>query len=351
MIAGPHDRSSGQPEDPLRDPLARRRVIPSGPHAARILLVAAAVVGLGLVGYLLTWDDGEPRATVVSRFEQRVPEPKLPTYADLAPREPPPEPPSPRVPLAPTTGPKPAPTKPSAAGPRDSLRAKAMDAGVGGWSRGDRERPEATPAATPVQAAQKAAASSASTFHAPPDGCFVPPGTPIEAQTLNRVATERGGIVAAMTTRDLWGASFACLAVPAGSTLVLEYGTGATKGQKRIEILNPILVRPWPKSDTVQLAAMTADAFGASGLPGRVDVPFFRTGALIAASTAVDLGVAALSGDGGLIGAILGRNVDRPLDKAAKDLLDRAPVITLEAGAPILVFLRGGLVAEDFRNP
>jgi type IV secretion system protein TrbI len=141
-----------------------------------------------------------------------------------------------------------------------------------------------------------------------------------------------------------------CLAVPAGSTMTVEYGSNISRGQKRIAVANPQITRPWPKMDTVQVSAMTADTTGASGLPGHVDVPWFATGALIAASTAVDLGVAALTGGGSLIGSILGRNIESPLDRAAKDMLDRAPVIKLEPGAEVVVFLRGALECNDFRH-
>lgn len=44
----------------------------------------------------------------------------------------------------------------------------------------------------------------------------------------------------------------------------------------------------------------------------------------------------------------LGYVMDRPLDRAAKDLLHRAPVITLDAGEPVLLLLRAGLSADDF---
>lgn len=340
------------PSPPWHDPLARRRIVPSGPHVTRILLVLGVLLGLGLIGFLLMRDDSGGRPAPLSRFEQRPPAPKLPTYADLAPREPPPPTPTPRIRLEPTPKPAPSERKPAAGSARDQLRDKALDAGVGGWSR-DVDRREVQAAATAssgrTQLAQAGELASAR-FQPATDPCVVPPGTPIEAQTINRVVTERGGLVTAMVARDVWSTGFDCLAVPAGSTLTMAYGTSVTKGQKRIEIMDPIIVRPWPKSDTVRLAAMTADATGAAGLPGRVEVPWFRTGVLIAASTALDLGVAALSGGGSLLGAILGRNVDRPLDKAAKDLLDRAPVITLEAGEPILVFLRGALEADDFRD-
>jgi len=120
-------------------------------------------------------------------------------------------------------------------------------------------------------------------------------------------------------------------------------------GQNRIEVKNPVIVRPWPRNDAVRLQAMAADATGASGLPGTVEVPWFQTGLLVAASTAVDL-AAALTDGGSLIGALLGRNIDSPLDKAAKDLLERQPVIRLQAGEQVTLFLRGALAANDFRQ-
>lgn len=58
----------------------------------------------------------------------------------------------------------------------------------------------------------------------------------------------------------------------------------------------------------------------------------------------------ALTGGGSLIGGILDRSMDRPLDKAAKDALDQAPVISLSAGEPIVLLLRGGLAADDFKR-
>nr|WP_246500655.1 TrbI/VirB10 family protein [Azospirillum rugosum] len=212
-----------------------------------------------------------------------------------------------------------------------------MDAGVGGWSRKEEGRGTET-----------ATQAGTSDFSAVGSECFVPPGTPIPLQSVNRVVTERGGILTARVTQDVWDAGFSCLAVPAGSVVTLDVGTGVGKGQKRIEVANPVITRPWPRSDAVRVAAVGADSTGAAGLTGSVQVPWFQTGLLIAASTAVDAGVAALTGGGSLIGGILGHAMDRPLDKAAKDLLDRAPVITLDAGEPVMLLLRGGLRADDF---
>jgi type IV secretion system protein VirB10 len=52
---------------------------------------------------------------------------------------------------------------------------------------------------------------------------------------------------------------------------------------------------------------------------------------------------AAVSDGGSLIGPILGRTADRPLDQATRALLDRLPVITLEPGAGMTLLLAGPL--------
>lgn len=319
------------------DPLARHRVITSGPHVVRILLVAAVVIGLGLAAYMLGRSQGAgglPKLPIALGPTQ--PEPRLPSYEDMAPKPAPAPPPAPRI----EKREPPLPARPQAKAPpkEDELRKRAMEAGVGGWSR----KEEGTTVAS-VQA-------GASDFAAAGSDCLVPPGTPIPLLTVNRVVTERGGIVTARVTQDVWDAGFSCLAVPAGSVVTLDVGSGVTKGQTRIEVANPVITRPWPRNDTVRVAAVGADVTGAAGLAGSVEVPWLQTGLLIAASTAVDVAAAALTGGGSLIGGILGHAIDRPLDKAAKDLLDRVPVITLDAGEPVLLLLRGGLRADDFRG-
>ena len=317
------------------DPLARHRVITSGPHVVRILLVAAVVIGLGLVAYMLGRSQGAGGLPKLSAaLGPTQPEPQLPSYEDMAPKPAPAPPPAPRI----EKKEPPLPARPPAKEPpkEDELRKKAMEAGVGGWSR-----KEDTGAVTAVQA-------GTSDFAAAGSDCFVPPGTPIPLLTVNRVVTERGGIVTARVTQDVWDAGFSCLAVPAGSVVTLDVGSGVTKGQKRIEVANPVITRPWPRNDMVRVAAVGADATGAAGLAGSVEVPWLQTGLLIAASAATDVAAAALTGGGSLIGGMLGHSIDRPLDKAAKDLLDRAPVITLDAGEPVLLLLRSGLKADDF---
>lgn len=320
------------------DPLDKRRIVTSGPHVRRILLVAALVIGLGLAGYMLGRSQGPASPSRLPiQLDGQHSATALPSYEDMAPK-PQPTPPTPRF-ETPRASSAP-PPKPQARRPakEDELRKKAMEAGVGGWGRKEADR---TATADSTGRSQFASANSE---------CFVPPGTPIAAQTINRIVTEHGGIVAAQVTRDVWDAGFSCLAVPAGSTITMDIGNHVAKGQRRIEITRPVITRPWPRNDAVPLAAMGADASGASGLAGTIEVPWFETGLLIAASTAVDVGVAALTGGSSLIGGILGHSMDRPLDKAAKDLLDQAPVITLEAGEPMLLLLRGGLLANDFRN-
>ncbi|GLR77800.1 conjugal transfer protein TrbI (plasmid) [Azospirillum oryzae] len=319
---------------PLADPLARRRVVVSGPHLVRILLVSGAVLGVGLAAYMIgrgQGDGGTGKQPIL--FDQRLPDGKLPSYADLTP-------PSPSAPRVEPAKPAPAPVKPPARGPvkEDELRKKAMDAGVGGWSRKEQDE------------GGSAGASGRTDFVAAGGDCVVPAGTPIPLQTISRVVTERGGVLTAQVTRDVWDSGFACLAVPAGSTVTMEVGSGAMKGQKRIAVTKPAISRPWPRNDTVHPAAMASDANGAGGLPGSVEVPWVQTGLLIGASAAVDLASVALTGGGSLLGAILGRGMESPLDRAAKDMLQRAPVIMLEAGEPLMLVLRGALQADDFRS-
>ncbi|MDQ2102789.1 TrbI/VirB10 family protein [Azospirillum isscasi] len=318
------------------DPLARHRVITSGPHVVRILLVVGVVIGLGLVAYMLGRSQGTGGLPKLSAaLGPTLPESRLPSYEDMAPRPAPTPPPAPRIEKR---EPAPPPPRPQAkAVPKeDELRKKAMEAGVGGWSRKEEDKGTAQ--------------AGASDFAAAGSDCLVPPGTPIPLLTVNRVVTERGGIVTARVTQDVWDAGFACLAVPAGSVVTLDVGSGVTKGQTRIEVANPVITRPWPRNDTVRVAAIGSDITGAAGLAGSVQVPWLQTGLLIAASAAVDVAAAALTGGGSLIGGILGHSIDRPLDKAAKDLLDRAPVITLDAGEPVLLLLRNELRANDFNR-
>lgn len=314
------------------DPLARRAVPVSGPHVGRILLVAGGLVAVGLAAYMAGSDDASDPVRWIERPEFARPGPDLPAYDDLAATPAPPEPrferPEPKAEPAPALR----------AGPRrDALLDRAMDAGVGGWSRRADEQGAAADGADPPDLAA--------------GGCVVPPGTPIEAQTVNRVVSEQGGLVSATVTRDVWGAGFGCLAVPAGSTVTLEYRAGVARGRRRIEVANPVITRPWPRADRIAVQAMVGDRTGAAGLPGEVRVPWLATGLLVAASTAVDLGVAALTDGASLVGALLGRNADRPLDRAARDALEQGAVVTLAPGEPVVLLLGAALATDDFRAP
>lgn len=357
------------PPDAGLDILGRKQIATSGIHAGRIAICAALGMAVGLGTYLAgRAPPPAPKAQAGTVVSGPVPSADRAGYASLAAPDPPQRPvlPTPRAPVALALPAAPAQTTGSA---KESLRERALAAGIGGWSADQRiapaparagaaedaQAPGGMPAASPAAAASQAARGlvadmPASQFHRLEGACIVPPATPVQATTLTAVVTEQGGIATALVTRDVWDAAFRCLAVPAGSMVTIEYGPSAARGQKRIEVRNPVIVRPWPRQDMLQPVAMAADAEGASGLPGAVQVPWFRTGLLIAASTAVDLAAAALSDGGSLFGAILGRNIDSPLDRAAKDLLDRAPVLRLEQGQPITLILRGAIQADEFRT-
>jgi type IV secretion system protein VirB10 len=91
-----------------------------------------------------------------------------------------------------------------------------------------------------------------------------------------------------------------------------------------------------------------SDKEGAAGVPGDIDYPWIEAGVLVAIDTAVDLGKAALSGGGSLIGSILMDNAQSPLSKAANDILDRTSTISLNPGEEVVLLLKSGICADDF---
>lgn len=304
------------------DPLARRRLATAGLRLGRVAMVAAGLVAVGVAGYLAGRDDDPPpprRAVAVDPAPARP----LPGYDMLDQRH---EPPRSRLEAAPAARPPAAVVTPTAAPKPDRLAEQARAAGPGGWTRPAAQAP--APAPAPVAAS--GSSSDAGT-------CTVPAGTPIPLVTVNRVVTEQGGVLVARVTRDVWDGRFACRAVPAGSTVTLAVAPGTARGQRRIAVSDPVIYRPG-SPEPLRPAAIGADAAGAAGLAGRVEVPWAATGLLVAASTALDLAMAAIA-EGGLLGAILGRTADRPLDQAARAQLERLPVITLEPGAEITLLL------------
>lgn len=228
---------------------------------------------------------------------------------------------------------------------QETLDEQARDAGVGGWE--DEKFEE--------RLKIKVAASPAGRNDFKKSACaglgFVRPGTPIQIQIINAVNTERGGIVTGQVTRSVFDSASRIEPIPAGTTVVADYDTQVSKGQKRIAIGNPVFTRPWPRDDELEIkGGMVATRDGSSGIPGDVDYPYVAAGLLVAANVGLELGKAVLSSGGTLIGSIFAEQADNPLEKAAKDLLDRAPTISLDAGEQVILFLRSGICADDFQG-
>lgn len=308
-------------------------------------LVVGGVLAVGVAGYLLGRDDAPPEPPRRTLALDPAPAAPLPSYAELAPRPSDSMPPRSRFDPDPAQGAPETPPQsldpPRRAAEPDRLQERAREAGVGGWTR-------------PATAVGAGHTDPEDLEAQPADArCTIPAGTPIPLQTRNRIVTEQGGVLLATVVRDVWDAGFTCRVVPAGSTVTMTVSATATRGQRRIAVTDPVITRPWPQADTLRPVdvggAVGADATGAAGLPGRVDVPWAATGLLIAASTALDLATAALTDGGSLLGEILGRTADRPLDRAARAQLERLPVITLDPGAEILLLLAGPLSASPQR--
>lgn len=184
--------------------------------------------------------------------------------------------------------------------------------------------------------------------------CRVNAGTGIPVTVDTAVSTAQNSTVRARVVQDVYDtATGSCLAIPNGSTFVGDVKRSDIKGQRRAELLFFSLTRPYPRGDTVELKVPGSDAMGRGGVPGDVDSHMGSQGLLVLASTAVDLGVAALSGGFGILGSILGGNAQRPLDRWAHDQLDRPPEINvdpLQGQGRMTVILREPIDADDVRD-
>jgi type IV secretion system protein VirB10 len=177
---------------------------------------------------------------------------------------------------------------------------------------------------------------------------YIRPATPIVLQIDYKVVNEQEGTVFGHVVAPVMDSRFAIEGIPDGTTFTAPYKKTESKGQKRIAIGAPTLIRPDPRNDELVVDGQMSDIEGAAGVPGDVDYPWVQAGVLVALDTAVDLGKAALSGGGSLLGSIFMDNAERPLSKAAKDMLDRAPTISLEPGEEVVLLLKSGICADDF---
>jgi type IV secretion system protein VirB10 len=160
--------------------------------------------------------------------------------------------------------------------------------------------------------------------------------TPIRAHTEQPITTDSPGYVSALVTHDVLTSDKKCVAIPFGSRLYGETIGEVKEGQVRVTTVWTALQRPEPRNDTIELTKVVGgEADGTAGLPGSVNNHWLRKFGFIIASSAIDLGVAALQGRGGggfavVLGDTVAQNARSPLDEFAKKQLDIPPTIEVE---------------------
>lgn len=179
-------------------------------------------------------------------------------------------------------------------------------------------------------------------------------GTPIRAHTEQPITTAAPGYITAMTIGDIYTSDKKCVAIPHGSRLFGETIGEVKEGQVKVTTVWTALTRPPPKQDTIELTKVVgADADGTPGISGSVNNHWFRKFGFIIASSAIDLGVAALSGHGSggpnvIIGGTVAENARSPLDEFAKRQLDIPPTIEVDP-REISVMLNQHLPMDCFK--
>ena len=178
--------------------------------------------------------------------------------------------------------------------------------------------------------------------------------TPIRAHTEQPIATDAPGYVTALTIGDVWTADKSCVAIPHGSRLYGETMGEVSEGQVKVTTIWTHLQRPLPRNDSIELTKVVgSDRDGTPGIRGKVNNHWLRKFGFIVASSAIDIGTAALGGRGGnrgtvVIGGTIAENARSPLDDFAKKQLDIPPTIEVEP-KEISVMLSQHLPLDCFR--
>lgn len=160
--------------------------------------------------------------------------------------------------------------------------------------------------------------------------------TPIRAHTEQPIATDAPGYVTALTIGNVYTADKSCVAIPHGSRLYGETAGDVQEGQVKVTIVWTHLNRPQPRNDTIELSRVVgADRDGTPGITGSVNNHWLRKFGFILASSAIDIGTAALGSRRGggnqlVIGGTVAENARSPLDEFAKRQLDIPPTIEVE---------------------
>ena len=213
--------------------------------------------------------------------------------------------------------------------------------GRAGGSRnlGDRERFMAD--------ASSQAHETAQAGRIPQPGRTIVQGTVLQATLETAVSSELPGVMRAVVARDVYSYDGANVLLPKGTRLIGEYNSGVSVVQGRVQMAWSRAITPTGVS--VELGGYGADRLGRSGQAGFVDSRFrarFGSAALISLIGAGPQVV--INEDAGEnqqdIADDVGGDLERASQDVMEDYLSAGPVIYVDQGTELTVFVNRDLV-------
>lgn len=175
-------------------------------------------------------------------------------------------------------------------------------------------------------------------------GNTIAQGTQIEASLVTGLSSDLPGPVIAVVSRDVWSMDMGQVLIPRGSKLYGRYSADVERGQRRILIAWDRVITT--DGQSAQLEAYGTDRIGRSGMTGKVrNHTLSRFGAAAAVSVIGALPTLLAAGieedqNGSVRGETysnLGQSVSESVGQAMAGSLDRAPTITVQQGAVVMV--------------
>lgn len=178
-------------------------------------------------------------------------------------------------------------------------------------------------------------------------GRLVPQGTTIPAILETAITSDLPGQLRARVKRDVWSADATNILIPKGSTLIGEYSSDISIGQKRVLVAwNRVITTDYR---TINIASRGVDALGRAGLTGNIDHHFglkFESAFFVSIFTGI-AGLTSQAVENESNGAratheSLGAG-GRAINNAGKDILDKylsiPPSIHVDQGADVNIFV------------
>lgn len=254
----------------------------------------------------------------------------------------------------------------------DSRRKSGMLVMNGGGVPGEEGKLIGSPDSPDIRDLSKTGAAQVTATRIGNTDNMVAQGKMIEAVLETAINTQLPGSLRAVISRDVYAESGKAILIPKGSRLIGEYNNNIKRGQQRVVVVWNRVIRP----DGVDIAISSpgTDQLGRAGMSGIVDNKYFEIiSNSILLSAVTILGSAAIEAikpssgstsstttgsDGSTTSSRTGsptdfavldgiKNVGQVAEDVAGGMLDEQPVIVVNQGAKIRVFVNRDLIFPE----